>query len=82
MPHYRIFKGEPADLKSVSGIVKELFSFRSRAIIQLGFILLIATPVARVALSILGFTHKKDWTYVIITATVLVILLFSLSGMS
>jgi uncharacterized membrane protein len=77
---YRIFRGEPTDLKSVSGIVRDAFTLHSRGIIQLGLLLLIATPVARVAFSIFGFAEEKDRMYVTFTVIVLLILLYSLIG--
>jgi uncharacterized membrane protein len=43
-------------------------------------LLLIATPVARVAFSIWGFAEEHDRMYVIFTSIVLVILLYSLLG--
>jgi uncharacterized membrane protein len=77
---YRIFRGEPTDLKSLSGIVKDAFALHSRGLIQLGLLLLIATPVARVAFSIFGFAEEKDRMYVAFTVIVLLILLYSLIG--
>ena len=77
---YRVFHGEPTDLKSVSGIVRAAIALHSRGIIQLGLLLLIATPVARVAFSIFGFIEEKDRLYVIFTVLVLLILLYSLIG--
>jgi len=77
---YRIFRGEPTDLKSLSGIVRDAFTLHSRGIIQLGLLLLIATPVARVAFSIFGFAEEKDRMYVTFTVIVLLILLYSLIG--
>ena len=77
---YRIFRGEPTDLKSVNGIVRDAFALHSRGIIQLGLLLLIATPVARVAFSIFGFAEEKDRMYVTFTLIVLLILLYSLIG--
>jgi uncharacterized membrane protein len=47
-------------------------------VIQLGILVLIATPVARVLFSMLGFGLEKDWMYVGVTAIVLVLLLYSL----
>lgn len=47
------------------------------AIIVLGLVLLIATPVSRIAVSILAFAVEKDWRYVAITSAVLLILLIS-----
>ena len=48
------------------------------AIIMLGIILLILTPVLRVAVSVIAFLKEKDFLYVGITALVLIILLISL----
>ena len=47
---------------------------RGRALIQLGLLLLIATPVARVAFSVFAFERQRDWTYVGITLFVLAVL--------
>lgn len=47
------------------------------AVIMLGLLLLIATPVIRVAVSILVFLHERDWTFVLITAFVLAMLILS-----
>jgi len=80
--NYRIFQGGPSDLRHIKGIVREALSFRGRGIIQLGLLLLIATPVARVALSIVGFAEEGDRMYVGFASIVLVILLFSLLGPS
>ena len=77
---YRIFRGEPSELKSVPGIVRDAFTFHGRGIIQLGLLLLIATPVVRVAFSIWGFAEEHDRLYMAFTGLVLVILLYSLLG--
>ena len=75
---YSIFKGEPARFRQVSLIVKEALDLRGRDVIQLGLLVLIATPVARVIFSLIGFLIEKDWIYVTITAVVLCILFISL----
>jgi uncharacterized membrane protein len=80
LPQYGVFHGEPADLRSLSGIVKDVLAFKSRGIIQFGLLLLVATPVARVAFSMLAFALQRDRTYVIITLIVLGVLLYSLTG--
>ena len=77
---YRIFRGEPSDLRHVRGIVRGAVNLRGRAIIQLGLLLLIATPIARVALSLFGFAEEKDRMYMVFTGIVLIILLYSLIG--
>src|SRR5436309_9725351 len=68
---HKVFHGEPADLRSPSGILTEALAGRGRALIQLGLLLLIATPVARVAFSVFAFFRQRDWTYVVLTLFVL-----------
>jgi uncharacterized membrane protein len=77
-PNYRLFHGEPADLRSPTRIVKGAVDFRSRALIQLGLLLLIATPVARVIFSVYAFLRQRDYIYVVLTLIVLAVLLYSL----
>jgi len=77
---YKVFHGEPSDLRSLSGIVRDAVHLRGRGIIQLGLLLLIATPVARVAFSIWGFAEEHDRLYMIFTGIVLIVLLYSLLG--
>ncbi len=77
-PDYSIFKEVPAEFRSVGGILTAVFSVKSRGLIQLGLLLLIATPVARVAFSILAFALQRDRTYIIITSIVMGILIYSL----
>src|SRR5690242_14402704 len=72
---YRVFKGEPSDLRSVPGIVRNVLEFNGRGIIQLGLLFLIATPVARVIFSIWGFAAERDRMYVAFTVIVLAILI-------
>jgi uncharacterized membrane protein len=43
-----------------------------------GLVILMATPVARVIASVIGYATERDWTFCALTATVLVILLGSL----
>jgi uncharacterized membrane protein len=80
LPDYRVFNGEPEEFKSVSGIILGVWSIRARAWIQLGLLILIATPVARVAFSILAFALQRDRIYVIVTILVFAVLIFSLLG--
>jgi uncharacterized membrane protein len=78
--NYRVFQGEPRELRSIPGILREAAKFHGRGIIQLGLLLLIATPVARVLFSVFAFLIEKDWTYVAVTIIVLAILTYSLFG--
>jgi uncharacterized membrane protein len=78
--NYRVFQGEPAELRGVSGIVREVMELRGQGLIQFGLLLLIATPVARVAFSFFAFLYQRDWTYVAVTVVVLGLLFYSLLG--
>lgn len=80
IPDYGVFRGEPEDLRSVPGILGGIRRLSGRSIIQFGLLLLIATPVARVAFSMVAFAIQKDKLYVAMTAIVLAVLVFSLSG--
>jgi uncharacterized membrane protein len=77
---YDVFRGEPQDLRSVWGVVRDAAALRGRAVIQLGLLLLVATPVARVALTLVAFARLGDRRYAFITGLVLAALLFSLLG--
>jgi uncharacterized membrane protein len=79
-PNYRVFLGEPSYLRGVSGIIAESRSLSGRGIIQLGLLLLVATPCARVIFSVAAFAFQGDRTYVIITLIVLAVLSYSLFG--
>jgi len=79
-PDYRVFHGVPSELRGVRGILAGALDGGARATIQLGLLLLVATPVARVVFSVAGFAFERDRAYVLITLLVLAILLFSLSG--
>ena len=79
-PHYRAFVGEPSDLREWKGIIRAALALRGRAIIQLGLLLLIATPVARVAFSACAFAFERDWLYVGVASFVFAVLMYSLLG--
>ncbi|MBV9180301.1 MAG: DUF1634 domain-containing protein [Acidobacteria bacterium] len=78
--NYRVFHQTQPELRHVRGIAKSALALEGRGIIQLGLLLLIATPVARVAFSIFGFLEEGDMMYAVFTAIVLAILLFSLNA--
>jgi uncharacterized membrane protein len=79
-PDYRVFRGEPADLRTVSGVLADALDLRSRGLIQLGLLLLVATPVARVVFSVFAFARQHDLTYVVLTIMVLAVLIYSIVG--
>ncbi|HCF28289.1 MAG TPA: DUF1634 domain-containing protein [Cyanobacteria bacterium UBA11049] len=77
---YQFFHGAPSEFCSPLGVVKAVLSGSSRGIIQLGILLLIATPVARVVFSVLVFLWQRDFIYVSIASFVLAGLIYGLIG--
>lgn len=73
---YRHF--QPALYRNVSGVADGVAHGNCLAVIQLGLLLLIATPVARVAASVIAFAVEKDRTYVAVSLIVFLILMYSL----
>jgi uncharacterized membrane protein len=78
--NYRVFQGAAWEMRSIRGILDEAGKFHGRGLIQLGLLVLIATPVARVLFSVFAFIYEKDWTYVAVTLIVLGLLSYSLIG--
>lgn len=62
---------------TLSSVEQGLAQGNPQAIIVLGLLMLLLTPVVRVAVSVVAFLLERDWRYVIITSLVLVILLLS-----
>lgn len=78
VPAFSPFKGQPAYLTSVNGIVQAVHEGRSEALVQLGILLLIAVPIVRVACTLVAFVLQRDKTYVLITLVVLGLLMYGL----
>lgn len=75
---FHTFTEESASLRKVPGIFSSAFHLRSLGLIQLGLLLLIATPVARVVFAVVGFYLERDRMYTIVSLIVLAVLVFSL----
>lgn len=78
LPHYRLFHGEPTALRDIPIIVREAASLQERSLIEIGLLVLIATPVMRVAFSVYAFSKQRDLTYVLVTLVVLSLLLYGI----
>ena len=61
-----------------SEIIRGLLELKSYAVIMTGIMILIATPVFRVGVSIIVFAVEKDYLYVKITTVVFLILIVSI----
>jgi len=80
LTEYGEFRGVPHGLDTVRGIVRGALEGRGRWITQFALLILIATPIARVALSAFAFAREGDRTYVAICLFVLAMLLVGLLG--
>lgn len=79
-PVYKPFHREPQNLRGLGEIIRGIFTLNPRNWIQFGLLLLVATPVARVALCVITFVKEKDRTYIVLTLIVFCVLLFGLIG--
>jgi uncharacterized membrane protein len=78
--NYRVFAGEPTNLRYWRGIFHAAIAGRGRGIIQMGLLILLLTPVARVVFAAFAFAAERDWLYVGVSIFVFLVLLYSLAG--
>jgi uncharacterized membrane protein len=77
-PNYTIFRARPIELRHPAALLHGVARGDSAAIIELGILLLIATPICRVIFAVIAFALERDRLYVAISIAVLAILLFGL----
>lgn len=75
---YRVFVAHPFELRHPSALLAGIARGDPPAIVQLGILLLIATPVCRVIFAVVAFAIERDRLYVAVSLTVLAVLLFGL----
>jgi uncharacterized membrane protein len=75
-PDYHAFNGEPENLRQLTGVAHGVAAADPASIILMGLLLLIATPVARVAFAVVAFAVERDKLYVAVSLAVLAVLLF------
>jgi uncharacterized membrane protein len=75
---YRTFVAGGPDTRTVSGIAHSALHLNSEGLMQAGLVLLILTPVVRVAFAVVGFALERDRLYTVVSFIVLAILTFSL----
>ena len=71
-PDYRQFRA------GIRGVHSLAVLPRAEAVILIGLLILMVTPVARVIFSLVAFALERDRLYVGLTAVVLVVLLYSM----
>ncbi|MEO6804444.1 MAG: DUF1634 domain-containing protein [Granulicella sp.] len=75
---YGLFKSQPPELRHAKTLLTALAHLRPEAIIQLGVLMLIATPIARVIFAAFAFALERDRLYLVISLVVLGVLVFGL----
>lgn len=76
---YHHFVAGPQSIRAVAAITRSAAHFNSEGLMQFGLLLLIATPVARVVMAVVGFALERDRLYVVVSLIVLAVLLASLT---
>jgi uncharacterized membrane protein len=76
-PDFQHFHGVPSPAGRITPILDGIRQRDSRSIIQLGILVLIATPIMRVGYCVFGFAAQKDKVYIVVSSVVLVVLLYS-----
>jgi uncharacterized membrane protein len=76
--NYSSFSPERTAVRGLSPIFSGTLQLDGRAIIQVGILILVATPVMRVVFSVFAFIVQRDRLYIAITLIVLGILLYAL----
>ncbi|BAC91932.1 DUF1634 domain-containing protein [Gloeobacter violaceus] len=79
IPDYGVFHSEPDELRSLSAIVESARALDSRGLMQLGLLVVLATPVVGVVLELVTFARRRNILYVGIAAIVLAVLVHSLT---
>ncbi len=81
-PHslHQLINHDYSNRSSIQSKITGLKHARGLAIVDVGLMLLILTPVVRVAMTFVLFFKLRDWLFTILTAIVLSILLLGISG--
>ena len=80
VPSYHRYSGTLLQYRNVRQLIGGVVHGNSESLIQVGIMMLIATPVARLVFSLFTFTKEKDFVFAGITLLVLCILAFSMMG--
>jgi len=75
---YRVFTARPIALRHPAALLDGVARGDASAILDLGILLLVATPICRVIFAVIAFAMERDRLYVAISLTVLAVLLFGM----
>jgi len=75
LPDRHHFTPEPEEFRSVGGMVRSAARGHAQPVIQMGLVVLIATPIFRVLFTLMAFARRRDWLYASFAAVVLAFLI-------
>ncbi len=78
-PNFSHFQAGGRELTTLTGIFRGVARVNPQSIVQFGLVILIATPVARVVLCVVGFARQRNLLYVAVSFLVLIVLAYSLT---
>lgn len=78
VPDYRQFVAEREPLQGIVSTLRGASHFDPKSVVEFGILVLISTPILRVAWCVVGFARQKDPMYVLISTSVFAILIYSL----
>ncbi len=76
--NYRVFAAQPLRLRHPAAMLRGIAHGDPLAVIQLGILLLVATPICRVIFAAIAFALEKDRLYIVVSAIVLAVLLIGM----
>lgn len=76
-PQYHAFRGEPDKMRKPLLMWEAVWRGEGRPLIQLGLLILVATPIARILFSFVGYLLEKDYLYAVLTVIVLLVILLN-----
>jgi uncharacterized membrane protein len=75
---YSVFVAKPVEVRHLAMLLGSVRQGNAEAIIDLGILLLIATPIFRVLFAVVAFSAERDRLYIAVSITVLAVLLFGM----
>jgi uncharacterized membrane protein len=75
---YRVFVAQPVRLRHPAAMLRGIARGDASAVIDLGILLLVATPICRVIFAVIAFVLEADRLYIAVSAIVLAVLLFGM----
>jgi uncharacterized membrane protein len=76
-PDYSHFQPSSSRQLTIAAIFDKAMHLNPSGVVELGMLLLIATPIGRVVFGLVGFARMRDHFYTVVSALVLTILLLS-----